>query len=814
MSNELDQYFEFKCHKGFDSLDLSGDEYKERLDYEIKCIKKMGFSGYLLIVQDLLAWAKRNDILCGPGRGSAAGSLVCYVLGITQVDPIKHGLLFERFLNPDRISMPDIDMDFEIDRRDEVVQYVKKLYGRNKVARITTFSEMQAKGALRDVSRALGLPYQDGNDLAKTITSGTIKENMSSNADLIALMKTPKLKETVELANRLEGNIRHSGIHAAGVVIGDISLNEYMPVYTSRKDENDNLTQFVMEDVEAVGLIKFDFLGLKNLSIVHMAQDMVRERHNIKVNLDDLTNTLDDPKVFELFANGDTTNIFQFESDGMKRYLRALKPTCFEEISAMNALYRPGPLDSGMLDDFIKRKNNPSEIKYCSESMVEHLKETYGVMPYQEQIMKLCQVVAGYTLSEADNVRKAIGKKVMSKLKKERSRFVSGCVKNGMSKTVAGELFDDIEKFGNYSFNKSHSCAYSIIAYWTAWFKVHYPLEYMTSVLSYEMNNKEDLFKCVSEARRVGIEFLPVDVNKSQAKFSIEGDAIRYALGAVEGVGVDTGEEIIKNRKKHGDYSSVRSVIELNDSRKATTQVNENLIKAGAFDFIGQDRSYMLASVGQMAAFKKKRMLREKKHQLLLFERVLDLNDMEPDEYRRPSQNEIDQYEAEALGFYLFDDPLKDYRNLIYAITTHSPGQIKRADVSIDCDDIKIAGYINSIKNVKRKRDGAPMAFIKLSDGIDEVDVCVFTAAYKKLGDMLKQNELIMFAGNFQSEGDGGKLIAQDASLLKEMPKLERSDKFFTFNLKDGNVIKLEARENTSYIPKVNKIFNEYKGGH
>jgi len=816
MSKELDEYFEFKCKKGFDALDLSGQAYTDRLEYEVSCIKRMGFSGYLLIVQDLLNWATRNNILCGPGRGSAAGSLVCYVLGITKADPIKHGLLFERFLNPDRISMPDIDMDFEIDRREEVVDYVKTVYGEDKVARITTFSAMNSKGAIRDVARAMDLSYIEADKMAKTLVDGSVKHNIENNLDFANLIQEDvRFREVANLASRLEGNIRHSGIHAAGVVIGDKRLDEYMPVYTSKKT-GDNLTQFAMNEVEEVGLIKFDFLGLKNLSIIHMTQDLVKERHDVEVNLEELTNTLDDPRVFELFANGDTTNVFQFESDGMKKYLKQLKPNCFEDISAMNSLYRPGPLDSGMLEDFIERKNDPSLVTYPHECLEPYLKETYGVLPYQEQVMKICQVLAGYTLSEADVVRKAIGKKKEEALKKERPKFVKGCMEKGMRKNVADELFTDIEKFGRYSFNKSHSVAYSIIAYWTAWLKVYYPLEYMTAVLSYEIDDREALFKYVSEAKRMGIEFLAPDVNLSLPYFSIEDGKIRYALAAIEGIGVDTSEEIVKKRKKHGDFFSIRGLVELTNSKKVTSQVIENLIKSGGMDILELDKDYMLELIEPAVIFKKKKASKEKKNQLALFERVLELDDFKIDQEVRPPKVDRDKYETEALGFFLFDNPLKDYTTLINENTTHTIAQVRDCEVlKEEKNGVVLAGYINSVKKVKRKKDGAPMAFMKLSDGMNEVEVCVFTAMYNKLVPILNKNELVMFSGQYKCSDNGGQLIAKGGTLLDSLPKLKTDENkgFFNFTLSDGTKIILEAKEKLTYIPKLRKTFDNCKEG-
>ena len=1080
MSKELDLYFEFKCKKGFDSLGLEGKEYQERLDYEIACIKKMGFSGYLLIVQDLLAWAKRNDILYGVGRGSAAGSLVCYVLRITQIDPIKHGLIFERFLNPDRVSMPDVDLDFEIDRREEVVDYVKDVYGESRVARITTFSEMQAKGAIRDVARAMDLPYMEGDKLSKLINMGTIAENLETNDDFKDAVKNfPHFKEPLAVASKLEGNIRHRGQHAAGVVIGDKDLKEYMPVYTSKKT-GDNLTQFAMNEVESVGLIKFDFLGLKNLSIIHMAQNLIKERHGVDVNLDDLTNSLDDEKVFQLFANGDTMNIFQFESGGMRRYLRRLKPDCFDDIVAMNALYRPSGLDcihedaiilrrkqrdprnnrrhgmqymgstikqlyddwtkfeslpnkgrrklkiisvdtagnfienkinkvmkkgilpivnvtvathynayygntrstqtlratenhevltlegfkkikelrvgdyiainnrydgikkritvekhiagtqnfrnicfreyryecvlcdwkggsldvnhldenkfednspenlswmcpnhhrmftegnisadeikdargkhllprtdfvryaqiidmqdggnaecydisvegpnnnyvadnfvvhnSGIIDDFIARKNDPSLTEYPHECMEPYLKGTFGLMVYQEDQMKICQILAGYTAAEADNVRRAIGKKKMKELKKERPKFVKGCMKKGLSKQKAEDLFDDLEKAGRYSFNASHSCSYSVIAYWTAWFKLYYPLEYMTSVLTYEIETKDDLFNYINEARKMGINFLPPDVNKSQPKFTIEDGDIRYALGAIECIGFDTSQEIVAKREQHGDYTSVRSLIEFTDSKKVTTQVVESLVKSGAFDHIDQPRSYMLATVEPASTFKKKKMAKEKKHQLALFERVLELDDMEPQDYIRPSKSESDKYEMEALGFYLFDNPLQNYVDLINRMSTHTLKQIKECEIGEhSTKNIVVGGYISGYKEVKRKVDGKPMAFLDLSDGLTDIKVCVFTKAFGEFGDHLGANELIMFRGQFkESEFGEGEVIANKATLLDDLPRAEDDGSIYNFKTADGSKLLYQANEKKPFMQDVGKIFKNFSEG-
>ena len=562
-----EEVFEEKARAGFErrlaelksgpGLAAPEAEYRERLDYEIEVIKKKGFASYFLIVADFIEWARSRGIPVGPGRGSAAGSLVAYSMGITNLDPLRYGLLFERFLNVERTSLPDIDVDFCMQRRDEVIEYVRSKYGgKEYVAQIATFGQLKARAVVRDVGRALGFKPKEIDPIAKLIPEGpdvSLEKALSAEPRLRELAeKDERVARLFAIARALEGLPRHPSIHAAGVVIADRPLTEYLPLMKGEKGEI--VTQFDMKVVEKIGLIKFDFLGLKTLTIIDQTLKLIRQYYDREIDLNAIP--LDDEKTFELLRRGETDGVFQLESSGMKDLLRRLSPTDFNDLIAVLALYRPGPLESGMVEQYIEVKHGRRKPDYLHPRLEPILRETYGVILYQEQVMKIAQELAGYSLGEADILRKAMGKKIPEVMAKQRERFVSGAVERGIDRGLAEHIFDLMEKFAGYGFNKSHSAAYALVAYQTAYLKAHYPLCYMAALLSYEMGKAEEVMKYVAVCRRMGIEVLPPDVNASGVSFGIEGEGIRYGLAAVKNVGVAAAEEIVREREEKGPYRS------------------------------------------------------------------------------------------------------------------------------------------------------------------------------------------------------------------------------------------------------------------
>ncbi len=582
-----------KVRPDFSATSTQG--YAERLELELTCIKQMGFPGYLLIVADFINWAKDHDIPVGPGRGSAAGSLVAYALRITDIDPMPYHLLFERFLNPERVSMPDIDVDFCIYGREKVIEYVREKYGSDNVAQIITFGTMQAKGVIRDVGRALNMPYGEVDKIAKlvpTVLNITLKDALQQEPKLRELVeKDPKVKELFSIALALEGLTRHASTHAAGVVVTPRPLPEYLPLYTDPKSGG-QVTQYAMSYVEKIGLVKFDFLGLKNLTVIDNAVKLIRA--DKAPDLDTATLPYDDAEAYQLLQAGNTTGVFQLESSGMKELLVKLKPSCFEDIIAVCALYRPGPLGSGMVDDFIQRKHGKKKITYDFPQLEPILKDTYGVIVYQEQVMQIAQVLGGYSLGGADLLRRAMGKKKPEEMAKQKEIFLDGAKKNKLEPKKAEAVFDLMAKFAEYGFNKSHSAAYALIAYQTAYLKAHYPVEFMAALLTEDMENTDKVIKNISEVRAMGIEVLPPDINASNSSFAVHDRSIRFGLGAVKGVGAAALESIIDVRQEK-KFHSLHDFCERVDLRKVNKKVVEALVKCGAFDSLNGHRAQYMA---------------------------------------------------------------------------------------------------------------------------------------------------------------------------------------------------------------------------
>ncbi|WP_029522287.1 DNA polymerase III subunit alpha [Persephonella sp. KM09-Lau-8] len=726
-------------------------QYKERLEYEINVIKQMGFPEYFLIVQDFINYAKQNGIPVGPGRGSAAGSLVAYTLGITDVDPLQHGLIFERFLNPDRISMPDIDVDFCQENRPKVIEYVKNKYGENAVAQIITYNFMKSKMVIRDVARALGFSYVEADKIAKMILPGpvqgstlTIDENLEANPEFRKLYETDeKVRKLIDLARKLEGSARHTGIHAAGVVIAPGDLDEYVPVYVDK--DGTKATQFDMGTLEMLGLVKMDFLGLKTLTELDYMRKLVKERHGVELNFLELG--FDDPNVYKLLQSGKTTGVFQLESKGMQNLLTRLKPDKFDEIIAILALFRPGPLMSGMVDEYIERKHGRKPVEYPFDEVKDILEETYGLVIYQEQIMFMANILSGFTMAEADTLRKAIGKKKADVMAKMKDRFISGAVKNGFDKQKIEKLWDDIEKFASYSFNKSHSTAYAYLTYWTAYIKTYYPEEFFAVKLTTE-GNDDKFLNLLLDMKDFGIQLLPPDVNKSRAEFYIEDKGkIRFGLARIKNVGEQSAEEIVKEREANGKYTDIFDIAERLDSKKLNKRVLEALIKAGAFDFTGVDRGIMLATVDKaLSAGQKTRELKASGQNSLFG--LMTVENTEPvisyEKANPLSEKEKLNYEKEVLGFYLSGHPLKAYEKELRGYVTPINKLIDRKTG----DKVKIAGVISDIKR-KKTRSGATMAIMTVQDETGIIDVRVFTDRMEDTS-FLEEDKIVIIEGSVE----------------------------------------------------------------
>ncbi len=747
------------------------EKYRERLEEELEIINSMGFPGYFLIVADFIRYAKSNGIPVGPGRGSAAGSLVAYALNITDIDPLPYDLLFERFLNPERISMPDIDIDFCINGRDEVIRYVSEKYGKDNVAQIITFGTMQAKAAIRDVGRAMAVPYGEVDRLAKLVPN-TLNIKIDD-----AIEQEPKLKEAMEekplyaelirMAKALEGLTRHASTHAAGVVIANRPLVEYLPLYRDQKSGNIT-TQFSMVDVEKIGLVKFDFLGLKTLTVIENAVRLVREGGERDFSIEDIP--LDDKKTYDLLSSGATTGVFQLESSGMKELLIKMKPSTFEDVIALVALYRPGPLGSGMVDDFIKRKHGKIPITYDLPQLEPILKDTYGVIVYQEQVMKIASTLAGFTLGDADILRRAMGKKKAEEMAKQRAKFLEGAGKNGVDAAKAEKVFDLMAKFAEYGFNKSHSAAYALVAYQTAFLKAHYPVEFMAALLTQDMDNSDKVLKNINECREMGIEILPPDINESLKDFTVVGKNIRFGLGGVKNVGSAAIEAILDSREKNGSFDSIFEFCENVDLRKVNKRVIESLIKCGAFDQTGVKRSQMMAVLDQ--AMEGAQVLQKDRQcgQVNMFsafqseERQTHAHTTMPDIEEWP-ENELLAFEKESLGFYITGHPLASYSEEI--------GRYASADTETvqglqNNSEASLCGVVVSLKESVTKK-GDRMGFITLEDLKGTVEVVVFPDTYKECAHYLKGEDPLLVRGRIDSGEESVKLIATEILPIRDV---------------------------------------------
>jgi DNA polymerase-3 subunit alpha len=763
------------CEKGLIEKNLKADpEVQKRLLHELKIIKHMGFISYFLIVWDFIAYAKSQNIPVGPGRGSAAGSLVSYLLGITDLNPLKYGLLFERFLNPERMGLPDIDIDFCYERRQEVIDYVTNKYGQENVAQIITFGTMQARAVIRDVGRVMAIPYADVDRIAKLIPAEldiTLKKALESEPELNSLYKNdPQITKLINIALSLEGLNRHASVHAAGVIISDKPLNNYMPVFKTSDDQI--TTGYSMGTLEKIGLLKVDFLGLRTLTVIDETLKLIKKIRGIQIDLEKLP--LDDKNTYKLLASSHTIGIFQVESSGMRDLLKKLIPERFEDLIALLALYRPGPIGSGMLDDFMKRKHGVIPIKYEHPKLESILKETYGIMVYQEQIMQIASVLAGFSLAQADILRKAMGKKIPEVMEKERNNFLNGCIKNGIKENIAGKIFDLIEYFSGYGFNKSHSTAYALISYRTAYLKANYPVEFMTALLTSERDNTDKIVEYVNESLRMGLKVKPPDINESDAFFKVEDEStIRFGLLAIKNVGRGAAESIVTQREKI-KFISLEDLCQRIDLRLANRKVLESLIKCGALDYFNLKRAEMFASLDMILAEAQKIQKEKSSGQYSFFDQTIKNNGFEKisnnlvncKEWPEP---QLLAFEKDMLGFYVSGHPLARYANQLKRFVSCSTSNLHEHK---DQDIIKIVGLIVKIKQTVTRAKKEKMAILKLEDLDGAVEILVFPRAYAKISSHIQANSIVHIRGVLDLKEETPKIIAEDLFPFEEIYKL------------------------------------------
>ena len=737
------------------------EELKNRLNYELGIIVKMGYAGYFLIVWDFIRFALEHGIYVGPGRGSAPGSLLSYALGITNIDPMKYGLIFERFLNPERITMPDIDIDFCYERRGEVIDYVTDKYGVDRVAQIITFGTMAARGSIRDVGRALDVPYSEVDKIAKLIPAElgmTIEKALNASIEFKdAYTKDEKLKELIDTAKAVEGMPRHVSVHAAGVVISDDPLTERVPLYKS--NDGTVTTQYSMEDLEALGILKMDFLGLRTLTVIGEALRNIYRTQGVKVDINNID--LEDPKVYETLCSGDSLGVFQLESSLFQSLLKEVKPECFEDIVAILALGRPGPL--GRVQDFAKQKHGEMPIEYFHPDLEPVLKETYGNMLYQEQVMKVASTLAGFTLGEADILRRAMGKKKPEVLTAQKEKFLNGARNRGIDPDMAEHAFELMEFFSGYGFNKSHSAAYSLISYQTAWLKVYYPLEYMAALLTSVSGVSEKVAFYVDACCQMGIETLPPDINESLESFTVVDKRIRFGLGAVKNIGRNAVLAIIKAREKKGRFKSFADFCEKVDLHDVNKKAIESLIRCGAFDFTGAKRRALLTVLDRTLDASSMRQKEKQGGQASFFDLFDEDEEFAADEIDLPdipefSDRELLRMEKELLGLYVSGHPLREVAS---ELRKYCSAQVTGLSLEYkDGDEVAVGGLITSLRKITTRNTGKPMAFFSLEDLTGTIDIVVFPRVYEESSPIISEDSIVLVEGRLESGEESLKLIA------------------------------------------------------
>ncbi len=777
---------------------------EQRLEYELSVIEKMGFSGYFLIVKDFIDEAKRQGIPVGPGRGSVAGSLVSYALGITGIDPIKYDLIFERFLNPERISMPDIDIDFSDREREQIIRYVRDKYGHQNVCQIITFGTMAARAVIRDVGRVMKMSYSEVDRIAKMIPAEpgmTLDRALESVPELREMMNSEeRYRQLISYGRTLEGLARHASTHAAGVVITPTVLTDYVPLFKSSKDEV--TTQYDMKSLEAIGLLKMDFLGLRTLTVIDDTVKMLRER-GVEINMKGLP--LDDPKTFALLSRGETVGVFQFESSGMRDYLRKLKPEMLEDMTAMNALYRPGPLGSAMIDEFIHRKHGRREISYEHPQLEPILKETYGVIVYQEQVMRIASELAGFSLGKADLLRRAMGKKSADIMTEQREEFIEGARARGVSASVARTIFDKISHFAGYGFNKSHAAGYALIAYQTAYLKAHYPLEFMASTLSSEMDNSDRIVTLINECRRMGIEVLPPDVHDSFHDFRVIDGHIRFALGAVKNVGRAPVESIVTARESGQAFTSLFELCERIDLRWVNKRVLESLVQAGALDSLDGHRAQKMAAIPKAMEYAQSLQQDRERGQTSLFSPKGEEGALETSRPQLPNVpewhiNELLAREKALLGFYVSGHPLTNYEDEVKAFATLSLDDLDRAG---DGQEVCVAGIITAFKRTTDRKNQS-MAFLTLEDFTGSAEAILFAEPFERHQTLVYNDSAVLVRAVVSTrEGRKAKL-----RISEMVPLSEVREKFVTTVGLSVSTTGLES----DFIESIKAILLEHPG--
>ncbi|MDD5423626.1 MAG: DNA polymerase III subunit alpha, partial [Candidatus Omnitrophica bacterium] len=777
----------------------------DRVQHELKIIEKLGYTSYFLIAWDFVHYAKKNLIPVGPGRGSAAGSVVSYALGITSIDPLRYDLLFERFLNPERVSMPDIDIDFCYERRNEVIDYVVKKYSKDNVAQIITFGTMMAKGVVRDTGRAMGMPYADVDKIAKLIPNDlnmTLTHALEQEPELRNLYKMdPKIAQLIETSLVLEGRTRHASTHTAGIVISEEPLMNHVPLY--KIQDGQITTGYSMSSLEKIGMLKMDMLGLRTLTVISEAKKIIKRTKGIDLDLDSIST--DDKKTYKLLTNAESVGVFQLESSGMRDLLKRLKPEKFEDLIALLALFRPGPIGSGMLDDFMKRKHGEVKMRYDHQLLEPILKETYGVILFQEQVMRIASSLAGFTLAQADNLRRAMAKKTPEVMAEVRTHFVNGCLKNRIERRTADRIFDQIEYFAGYGFNKSHSAAYAMISYQTAYLKANFPGEFMTALLTSEKDNLDKIAVYISESQRMGLKILPPDANESYANFTLIGDSIRFGLLAVKNVGQGAIESIINVRGKSGKFKSIYDFTERVDIRLVNRKVIESLIKCGAFDSLGLFRSQLSAMIDKALEVAGGVQKDRSNGQLSFFDKFEDEENFKKTYQDIPNipewpENQLLANEKEMLGFYVTNHPLARFEKMLRTYSTCASTELRTRR---DGDEELLGGIISKVKFTVTRKTSEKMAIVTLEDLDGDVEVLVFPSTFSKAANLIKQDAIVFVKGRLNLREDEPKIVSNEVAALESVKM--RYTKTVVIDLVTPGL-------ETTTLDKLKKVLSRYPG--
>ena len=834
------QYLRKLCEKGLEERyggqEEELDRLRQRLDYELSTIENMGYVEYFLIVWDFINYAKENNIMVGPGRGSAAGSIVAYTLRITDIDPIKYGLIFERFLNPERVSMPDIDIDFCYERRGEVIDYVTRKYGEDKVSQIITFGTMKAKQAVRDVGRVLNVSYPETDAIAKAIPFSlkmTIDKALETSPELKAKYESDETtRRVIDMSRAIEGMPRHASTHAAGVVISRERIDEYVPLYLADKGLS---TQFNMTTIEELGLLKMDFLGLRNLTIIRDALELIEKNHGVKIDFASME--YDDPRVYEIISKGNTQGIFQLESGGMTQFMKNLKPDCFEDIVAGISLYRPGPMAS--IPTYIDNKKHPEHVEYIHESLEPILSVTYGCLVYQEQVMQIVRDLGGYSYGRSDLVRRAMSKKKMEVMLEEKEYFIhgktdeagnieiAGCVRNGIPEDIAEEIFNQMVSFAEYAFNKSHAAAYAVLAYETGYLKVHYPVEFMAALMTSVMGDVNSISKYMRNCTEMGIEVLPPDVNESYKKFSVSDGKIRFGLLGVKNVGENVIDAIVEARETKGKPSNIFQFIENLDIHKINKKAIESLIKAGALDCFDENRAAHISVYESLMESAQNNARRNLEGQLSLFQTNAEAMEessfgKELPDVKNFGKDMLMAQEKEMLGVYLTDHPLREYEKEIEKISTVTAQDL--ADV-LDSEEqgeehsfvrdgmqAVMAGIITGKKNLVTKNNKM-MAFVNLEDLYGTVEVVVFPNVYERFGGVVSEDAIVSITGSLNfKEGEMPKLLAEKIVDLKSLREIRDEASADT----PEGIVKIKlpgrAQDSKAILEKIKNVMTAHGG--